>query len=268
MDRLLLASLRTDVLACLLTSVSTVIIAFSPSAQAEPVLLTAADGVKVFGDIQPAVPANAAGKAPLIVAFHQAGSSRAEYAPIAPRLSQAGFNVFTIDQRSGGDEFGGENQTVAELGRSASYGAALRDMEAALAWGKAKANGAPVLVWGSSYSDAFVFVLAAKRPADVQGVLAFLPGEYLSKQGAARTAAKKLNVPVFITQSSDKDEIDQSRRIMSAMTAVSSTDKVQFVPRKRGVHGSATLRADRNAAGSEEYRGAALSFLGRFKART
>lgn len=161
MDRLLLASLRTYVLACLLTSVSTVIIAVCPSAQAEPVLLTAADGVKVFGDFQPAAPADAAGKAPLIVAFHQAGSSRAEYAPIAPRLSQAGFNVFTIGQRSCDDEFGGENQTVAALGRSASYGAALQDIEAAL-----------------------VFELAAKRPADVQGVLAFSPGEYLGKQGA------------------------------------------------------------------------------------
>lgn len=225
----------------------------------EPVTLTAADGVKIFGEFWPA----AAPQAPLILAFHQAGSSHAEYTPLAPRLNRAGFHVLAIDQRSGGIEFGGRNKTVAALGRSSSYDAALPDLEAALAWGKAKAGGAPVLVWGSSYSAALVFRLAAKHPADVAGLLAFSPGEYLGKKNAVSAAAQAVRVPVFIDQSIDADEIEQSRVILQA---TASQDKTQFVPARAGVHGSATLRTDRNAAGAEENWAAVLAFLAKFKA--
>lgn len=102
---------------------------------AEAVTITAADGVRVYGEFWPTIDP----KAPLILAFHQAGSSHAEYTPLAPRLNRAGFHVLAIDQRSGGDEFGGKNRTVAALGRSTSYDAALADLEAALVWGKGKA---------------------------------------------------------------------------------------------------------------------------------
>lgn len=229
------------------------------TAWADPVTLTAADGVKVHGEFWPAAEA----RAPLILAFHQAGSSLAEYKPLAPRLNRAGFHVLAIDQRSGGTEFGGRNQTVARLGRSTSFDAALPDLEAALAWGKAKAGGAPVLVWGSSYSAALVFLLVAKHPGDVAGLLAFSPGEYLGRQGAVSTAARAVRVPVFIDQSIDADEIEQSRAILQA---TASTEKTQFVPERAGVHGSATLRADRNRAGAEENWGAVLGFLMQFKA--
>jgi dienelactone hydrolase len=228
------------------------------AARAEPVTLTAADGVKVYGDHWPA----AARGAPLILAFHQAGSSRAEYLPLAPRLNSAGFSVLTIDQRSGGGEFGGKNRTVATLGRSAPYDAALADLEAALAWGRTQANGAPVLVLGSSHSAALVFLLAAKHPAEVQGLLAFSPGEYLAKPSAVGQAARKLRLPVFIDQASDDEELAASRAIFDALPG--SDNKTLFAP-TRGVHGAATLRRDRNAAGAEENWDAVLAFLARFK---
>lgn len=225
---------------------------------AEPVTLTAADGVSVQGEYWPAADPNA----PIVLAFHQAGSSHIEYAPLAPRLNAAGFSVLAIDQRSGGDAFGGRNRTVAALGRSASYDAALPDLEAALAWGRAKAPTAPVLVWGSSYSAALVFKLAARHPGDIGGVLAFSPGEYLGQPGTVGAAARSVRMPVFITQASDDDEIAQSRRILDA---AASSDKTLFVPRTRGVHGSSTLRRDRNAAGAEENWAAVLAFLSKFK---
>jgi predicted alpha/beta hydrolase len=228
---------------------------FARVAGAEPVTLTAVDGVRVYGEFWPA--ANA--KAPLILAFHQAGSSLAEYAPLAPRLNKAGFSVLAIDQRSGGDEFS-DNKTVAALGRSSSYDAALPDLEAALAWGRTKAQGAPVLVWGSSYSAALVFLLAARHPADIQGVLAFSPGEYLGTPGAVRKVAQTVRVPVFITQASDKDEVNASRAIFAA---IPGAGKTLFVA-KQGVHGSSTLRADRNAAGAEQNWAAVLVFLSKF----
>ena len=229
------------------------------AALAEPVTLAAADGVKVFGEWWKADRA----RAPIILAFHQAGSNNAEYETIAKRLNQAGFSVLAIDQRSGGREFNGTNKTVAALGRSTAYDAALKDLEAALAWGKANAQGARVIVWGSSYSAALVFLLAARHPDDVSGLLAFSPGEYLDRSNAVHSAARKIVVPVFIDQASDKDEIDQSRSILKD---VKSSDKRQFTPQK-GVHGSATLRADRNPKGAEENWDAVLAFLGQFNGR-
>src|SRR5580765_6602520 len=87
----------------------------------EPVTIRAADGVPVYGQVWRA----AGAKPPLIVAFHQAESSSAEYEPIAPRLVEAGFTVLAIDQRSGDGAFGGTNRTAAALGRAASYDEAL-----------------------------------------------------------------------------------------------------------------------------------------------
>src|SRR5580692_11264996 len=184
---------------------------------AETVQLAAADGVKVFGEVWRA----AGAKPPIIVAFHQAGSSSAEYAPIAPRLMQAGFTVLAIDQRSGDGAFGGTNRTAAALAREATYEEALPDLEAALAWAKASAHGAPVVVWGSSYSAALVFLLAARHPGDVNGVVAFSPGEYLANDSAVRDAARKVEVPVYIDQASDADEVAKSAAILQA---VKSTD--------------------------------------------
>src|SRR5450432_2263217 len=99
----------------------------SAAAAAEPVTFTAADGVKVFGTVWRA----ARSRPPVIVAFHQAGSSIAEYEPLAPRLVAAGFTVLAIDQRSGDGAFGGSNRTAAALGREARYDEALPDLEAA-----------------------------------------------------------------------------------------------------------------------------------------
>lgn len=227
------------------------------NAHAMPVSITAADGVKIYGEYWPA----AAKDAPLILAFHQAGSSHAEYAPLAPRLNGAGFSVLAIDQRSGDGQFGGTNKTVAGLGRSTNYDAAFADLEAALAWGRQRAGTAPILVWGSSYSAALVFKLAAKHPGDVGALLAFSPGEYLDASDAVHTAARAVRIPVFIDQSSDQTEIDQSRSILAALPG---TDKAQFVSAGKSVHGTATLRADRNPNGADEHWAAVLKFLARF----
>ncbi len=231
------------------------------TAHAETVALTAADGVKVHGDVWRAPGA----KAPIIVAFHQAGSSAAEYAPIAPRLVKAGFTVLAIDQRSGDGAFGGTNRTAAPLGwRELSYDSALPDLEAALAWAKAEAHGAPVVVWGSSYSASLVFLLAAAHPGDVAAVVAFSPAEYLARKDAVRAAARKVTVPVYIDQSSGKDEIASSAAILKA---VKSRDKQQLVAPAPSTHGSSTLREDKNGAGAEAHWQGVLAFLARVAPR-
>ena len=225
-------------------------------ALATPVSLTAADGVKITGDFQaPAGPSRG-----IIMLFHMAGSNKGEYAPIAARLVKDGFATLAIDQRSGGDAFGQRNATVAALGRSTNFLAALPDLEAALVYASGKANHGPVIIAGSSYSAALVFLLAQKYPGDVAAVMAFSPGEYL---GAALVtgAAKQLRMPIFVTSASNGGEIAEAKTILASSP---STEKVQFVP-KSGVHGASTLREDSNRAGAAENWAAVEAFLARFK---
>ncbi len=222
---------------------------------AEPVTLVAADGVKVFGTLWRA----AGPKPPLVLAFHQAGSSAGEYEPIAPRLVAAGYTVLAIDQRSGGAMYG-PNRTARAFGREASYDEALPDLEAALAWARAHAEGAPIVVVGSSYSAALVFVLAAAHPGGIAAVVAFSPGEYLARPHEVARAAGKVTVPAWIDQASSAAEIDRSAAILKT---VRSADKTQFVGKGTSVHGASTLRSDRNPVGAEAHWSALLAFLGR-----
>lgn len=220
-------------------------------AAGETVVLRAVDGVAVHGRFYGAAKPKA-----MILLFHQAGSSKDEYASIAPRLVEAGYSALAIDQRSG-DRMFGPNLTVDALGGSRDYAEAAPDLDAAIDWAKAK--GAPIILWGSSYSAALVFPVAAKRPDDIVAILAFSPDEYLDGI-AVGGAAAKLSMPLFVTSASDPKEIAAARKIVAASPAIV---KQQFVPTLGGVHGSSTLIAKRNAKGAEENMTAVLAFLGR-----
>ena len=230
--------------------------ALGPQVHAETVTLSA-EGARVFGDVY----RSAASRPPVIVAFHQAESSAAEYVPIAPRLVKAGFTVLAIDQRSGDGNFGGTNRTVAALGSSKDYDEALPDLEAALAWAKKEARGAPVIVWGSSYSAALVFLLAAAHPGDVSAVVSMSPGEYLQTPDRVRKAAARVTVPVYIDQATTAEEVKNAEAVFKA---VKSTDKQQTRLKAPATHASSMLRADTNAAGAEAHWQPLLKFLARF----
>jgi pimeloyl-ACP methyl ester carboxylesterase len=218
----------------------------SASAQ-EAVSFKASDGVTVFGDAYEA----ADPKRPAIICFHMAGSDRGEYAKIAPRLVRLGFNVLAIDQRSGSGE------TARFYGKKARYLDALPDLEAAVAFERTHHPMSKVLVWGSSYSAALVFLLAAKD-SKIAGVLSFSPDEYLGKDNLAKNAAKHVTAPVFIT--SARGEADAAKHILDT---VASKDKVQFVPKGAGEHGSSALLLEPEA--SKEYWTAVEAFLATFK---
>jgi alpha-beta hydrolase superfamily lysophospholipase len=215
-----------------------------------PTLLRAADGVAIS-----AAHGVAAEPRALILLFHQAGSGKGEYATIAPRLNAAGYETLAVDQRSGGDMFG-RNETVARLGRPASYAEAERDLEAAFAW--ARTRRLPIMVWGSSYSAALVFRVAARHPGEVKAVLAFSPGEYLDAPDAVRKAAARVAAPIYVTSASARAEVDAARAILAASPAKTKT---QFVPGV-GIHGSSTLVSARDPEGAAENWRAVLSFLG------
>ncbi len=221
---------------------------------AEAISFVASDRVRVFAEYYPAERE----AAPLILLFHQAGSNRGEYATIAPVLVRLGFAALAVDQRSGGAAWGRPNETVQLLGHSAGFAEALPDLEAALQWAKASSHGGKPIVWGSSYSAALVFLLAAKHQGDIAAVLAFSPGEFIGASGTIRRAAAQLSLPIFVTSAKDSGEIAAAKALIDAAPA---DVKSQFIPRVAGIHGSATLRIDRNAKGAEENWDAVKSFL-------
>lgn len=224
-------------------------------APAVPVTLVASDGVELAGDSYRA----ASPTAPVIMLFHQADSGKSEYATIGPRLVELGYNAIAIDQRAGGGLFEPPNTTVQRLGRSAPYLEVMRDMEATLAWAHRTYPGAPIYAWGSSYSAALVFALAARHPREIAAVIAFSPGEYFDDKRYVRDAGRHVRVPVFIDSASDPTEERNAREIAAA---VRSSTKETFVPHD-GVHGSATLREDRDPAGAAENWEAVSAFLAR-----
>jgi dienelactone hydrolase len=218
---------------------------FAFTSAQQDVELQTEDGVRVFGTFY-----ETSKDKPIILLFHQADSNRTEYAEIAPELVAVGFNVLAIDQRSGGSLFGADNQTKENFEGVAGYREALPDLEAALIWATVEGYES-ILVWGSSYSAALVFLLAAAHP-EVDGVLSFSPGEYLGDTHSVKDAAARVTVPVFITSS--KFEAEETKTIFDA---VASSDKVQFVPEGFGEHGSSALRSK----AKDEYWAAVKAFL-------
>ena len=220
-----------------------------PARAAEPVRFTARDGVTVHGERVAAI----GKRSGTILLFHMAGSNRGEYAPIAPHLATLGWDSVAIDQRSGGPAWGRANET-ARAGGDPGFLAALPDLEAALATTAGQSG--KVVVWGSSYSAALVFLLAATHPGDIAALLAFSPGEYIAGR-SVRDAAARVTCPVFVTSADDPGEVTAAREIIAAAR---SPLKRQFVPRQ-GAHGSATLRADSNPRGQAEVWQAVRGFL-------
>lgn len=133
----------------------------------------ASDGVTVYGEIY--VEDGRSRNAPLILLFHQGASNgRAEYEPLAPRLLANGYNLISIDQRRGGERFGGVNRTLAGVGDTDySYCDVMPDLEAALSYARSEGFTGPTVAWGSSYSAALIFKLATDHPEEIDAVVAF-----------------------------------------------------------------------------------------------
>jgi dienelactone hydrolase len=219
-------------------------------AGAQPLLLQASDGVTVHGLLYKASDPRA-----VILLFHQAASSKDEYATIAPKLVEAGYSALAIDQRAGDGMFG-INETAAKLGRKADYLEARPDLEAALDW--AQTQNLPIILWGSSYSSSLIFPLAAGDPHGIVAVLSFSPGEYFNDKQMIRRAAAQLRVPVFVASTNSADETSEADPIMAALPK--NPANVRFVP-AHAVHGSSMLIPARNPQGAEANMRAVMAFL-------
>ena len=156
-----------------LTIIVSLAIASTGHTKGQEVQFETSDGVTVFGEVYqaPDMPKSA----PVILLFHQgASNSRAEYEPLVVRLIDAGYNAIAIDQRRGGDRFGGVNRTLAGVGDAEyTYCDVYPDLEGALQFARDYGFTGKVVAWGSSYSAALVFRLGVDYPNEIDAVLAF-----------------------------------------------------------------------------------------------
>jgi dienelactone hydrolase len=209
-----------------------------PAFAGEPVTLHAADKVTVYGTLSKARAENDK----VLLLFHQAHASRHEYDALIARFNQLGYDTLAIDQRSGGDLFGGHNQTVQARGRSADYLDVAPDLDAALAWARDRHYGTIVAV-GSSYSSALVILLAARHPPGLTAIASFSPGEYFDDKDLIKDAAAKVTIPFYVTT-----DPAEAGNVTEVLRKAQGDNIIHYQP-KAGVHGASTLVESRDPDG-------------------
>ena len=198
---------------------------------------------------------------PMLLLYHQARSSKAEYRTMVPRLKEMGYNCLAVDLSSGAECREVKNQTAklaTHGGREPSYLDAMPDILDSVIWARANHAQGKLLVWGSSYSASLALEAAAEHPDVIDGVLAFSPGEYFAALGKSATwireEAAKVECPVFVTAA--RSEESDWKPIFEA---IPSKVKTTFVPAGPGTHGARALWPE--SAGNEEYWTAVEAFL-------
>lgn len=204
----------------------------------EPVVLHSSDAVTIYGTLTPSRPHNDK----VLLLFHQARANRHEYDSLIAGFNKLGYDTLAIDQRSGGDLFGGHNETVQRLGKSADYLDAAPDLDATLAWAKRKHYGKIIAV-GSSYSSTLVILLAAKHPPGLTAIASFSPGEYFDNKNLIKDAAAKVTIPFYITT-----DPDEAANVTDVLRNAHGSNIVYYQP-QAGVHGASTLVQSRDPAG-------------------
>jgi len=240
-----------------LTCLCILLFAINTAAKTVQVSFDAADGIRVYGDIYRSADGT---DAPVILLFHQAGGdARGEYTQIASRLMANGYNVLAIDQRAGGDAFGGENRTMAGLdGQKYGYCDAYPDLEAALLYVREKGLSGPLAIWGSSYSAALVFQLGVKNSEEVSAVLGFSPASGPPLADCSLLPyLPQLDVPTLALRPQSEFEIETVQAQMKDFEA----NGIQTYVANPGVHGSSMLNAERVGASTEAAWTAVLEFL-------
>ena len=176
-------------------------------------------------------------KAPVVILFHQARSSRGEYRRIAPRLVAAGYNVLALDQRSGDTWADVDNQSAKqakEKGLAQDYIDARPDLDRALTWVRELKLEGKIAIVGSSYSSSLAIFVGADSE-DVAAVVSFSPGDYLPPKGSILEAAARLKAPTLVV-CPPKEEA-QAKAVFDPIAAKGKKLYVQ----PYGVHGASTL---------------------------
>jgi len=170
--------------------------------QTRKITFPSRDGLQITAEVLK----TASPTAPWLVLCHQARWSRGEYRETMPWFADLGYNCIAVDLRSGGEVNGVVNEThqrAAEKGLGTTYVDAQQDMEAAIEYVRRQFKAQQVVLVGSSYSAALALVVAAQHPEQVDGVIAFSPGEYFVRLGKPENFIARhlaaVRCPVLIT---------------------------------------------------------------------
>ena len=219
------------------------------------------DGLTITGDLYQ--PDSAGQPKTVVVMFHQAGSSRGEYKHIGPVLADLGYMAMAVDLRAGELHAGVQNKT-ADLAEKKLMPTgifnAVPDMIASIAYAHQELRADRIILWGSSFSASFAFLIAGQTSLEVEqgapqvidGVIAFSPAEHFNFNPPVFQVAKSINVPVFI--SSARHEQKDWNTIFNM---IRSQHKINFIPNGMGAHGSMAF----SSRAKDEYWTALKSFL-------
>lgn len=220
-------------------------------AHAEVASFPSLDGLEVSAKVYPGMEG-----ASTLLLCHQARYNKSEYDGVAERLQEMGFNCIAIDQRSGGPIGAAQNETfnrAVTQGLPTEYLDAEQDIRAAIGFAKTRFNG-PLYLWGSSYSSTLALYIGAEMN-EVEGVMAFSPGDYLADaKGSLVPIMKTYAKPYFITSSSA-----EAPALQALLPSERKENQLVFEPIGSGHHGSRALW--RNQAGGKEYWTALEKFL-------
>ena len=211
----------------------TLLLSAALSAQPTIVAIPSADGITISAD---AYLLRDEKPHPTILLCHQAGYSRGEYREIAPKLNALGYNCIAIDQRSGKTCNGIDNQTAAQAHTKkigTEYIDAIPDIISAATYLHDKYQ-QKIILWGSSYSAGLALWYAGQRPAIVQAVIAFSPGEHYGEKMVLKDAIQSLSVPAFVT--SARSEAPELTTLIAGVKSIQ-----QYIPKGEGKHGSSAL---------------------------
>lgn len=216
------------------------------------------DGITVYGEIYRA--ADTPMSAPVILLFHQGGGdTRGEYSPLVSRLMDQGYNLLAIDQRRGGDRFGGVNRTLAGVGDTEyTYCDVYPDLEAALAFAAQYGFTGKTAVWGSSYSAALVFRLGVEHPEQIDAVLAFSAASGEPMNGCEpEPYSERITVPVLALRPVREMEVPY---VPGQMKLFEEHGHQTYIA-DPGVHGSSMLNETRVGSSTEATWTVVLGFL-------
>lgn len=216
------------------------------------ITFNATDGLEISGILYEANP-----NSPVILLCHMANRNKSEYIEIANKFNELGYTCLAIDQRSGGTNFGGINETFLKAKKKnldTDYFSALIDIQAAINFLHKKYN-QKIILLGSSYSSGLA-LLEAKNNQKLKAVISLSPGNYYGeKVNPMATIVSKIKIPFLITGSKSEAKIlsDSFKDIKF------SDDKHFFAPKVNGMHGSMSLL--KSTDGNETYWKAITNFL-------
>ena len=182
---------------------------------------------------------------PVVVMCHQARMSNYEYAEIAPKLNQMGYNCIALDLRSGGTMETHENITfnhAKEKNLPTGYLDSEQDILAGLNYAYERWH-QPVILWGSSFSAGLCLKIGTTNDK-VREIIAYSPGEYYEGKMSLKESIQGLNKPTYIT--STEKEAAAIEKIISDIPAGVIT---QYFPDMKGTHGSKALWSTDQSSG-------------------